>query len=111
MSAIKIQSKLPAGGKNGLPSILDELCDNPRRIHYALVAIDCESTTTNNDTGDIIPTVRALRIEPTLKEDRKAVRRLMERALEQRTGRAMLPIDLEDDTLAALTDAYDTPGE
>jgi len=100
-SPIKMQSKLPSGSKNGLPSVIDEIHSNPSKIRYALVAFDCESTTTNFDNGDVTPTLRVLRIEPVLRDDMTTVRRLMEHSLERRTGVATLPMD--DETLAALS--------
>ena len=111
MSAIKMLGNLPGGSKNGLPSILDDLTDHPNKMHLVLAVIDTKSVTTDVDTGYIVPTVHVLRIEPIRPEDRKTAHRLMERALEERTGRPMLPADLEDDTLAVLTDSYGATGE
>ncbi|HWU22207.1 MAG TPA: hypothetical protein VN088_11825 [Nocardioides sp.] len=104
MSSVKLVGALPSGQNNGLPSLVDELVDHPQRMHVALVVVDCKSITTDTDTGEVVPTARILRIEPIRREDRKAARRLMDRAMEERTGRTMLPIDLEDETASAFED-------
>jgi siroheme synthase (precorrin-2 oxidase/ferrochelatase) len=104
MATVKLVGALPSGQNNGLPSLVDELVDNPTRMHVALVILDCKATTTETDTGEVVPTARIRRIEPIRREDRKAARRLMDRAMEERTGRTMLPIDLEDETASAFED-------
>jgi siroheme synthase (precorrin-2 oxidase/ferrochelatase) len=101
MASVKMIGALPPGQNNGLPSLVDELVDNPTRMHVALIIVDCKSISTDTDTGEVVPTARIRRIEPIRDEDKKAARRLMERALEERTGRTMLPIDLEDETASA----------
>ncbi len=101
MSDSSLSGALPKGDANGLGPIVRQLIDEPHRFHVILGIIDCAKITTNNDTGEIIPTARIRRVEVVLPGDLPSAQRLMERALERRTGRPMLPIDLEDDLRAA----------
>lgn len=101
MSDANLSGALPKGDANGLGPIVRDLIAEPHRYHVILGIVDCAKVTTNNDTGEIVPTARLRRVEVVLAADLGAAKRLMERALEKRTGRPMLPIDLEDDIRAA----------
>lgn len=97
MSDTAFSGALPKGDANGLGPAVRGLIDEPHRYHVIIGIIDCAKVTTNNDTGEIIPTARIRRIEVVLAGDLTAAEQLMRRALEHRTGRVMLPLDLEDD--------------
>lgn len=97
MSEIKLASALPKGDANGLGPLVMDLVQHPDRFKVVLAIIDCKQITTNADTGEVVPTARIRRIEGVLPGDYKTARRLMERALEERTGRVTLPLGLEDD--------------
>jgi hypothetical protein len=95
--SIKITGALPKGDANGLGALRLALLEHPRQMHAVIAIVDCKSTTTDTDTGERTPTARIRRIEAVLADDHPAAQRLMLRALENRTGRAVLPLDLEDD--------------
>lgn len=105
MSDIKLTSALPKGDANGLGPIVLDLIDNPGDFKVVLAIVDCKSFTTDADTGEVVPTARIRRIEAVLDDDLTAARRLMERALEKRTGRTMLPLGMEDEMRAAFKDS------
>lgn len=105
MSDIKFTSALPKGEANGLSAIVPDLVDNPTGFKVVMAIVDCKSITTDSDTGEIVPTARIRRIEAITGNDLAAARRLMERAMEQRTGRTMLPLGLEDEMREAFKDA------
>ena len=101
MSEIKLASALPKGDSNGLGPIVLDLVQQPHRFKVVLAIVDCKSVTTNADTGETVPTARIRRIEAVLDGDLKSARRLMERAMEKRTGRPMLPLGLEEELAEA----------
>jgi len=103
MSEIKLASALPKGDANGLGPLVLDLVQHPDRFKVVLAIVDCKTITTNADTGEVVPTARIRRVEAILPGDLPAARRLMERALEKRTGRVTLPLGLEDD----LREAFD----
>lgn len=93
----KLAGSLPRGDSNGLDAIARRLIDEPREVHVVIALVDCKKTTTDNDTGDIEATARLRRIEPIEGEDRDLAAKMLRRALERRTGKAVLPFDLEED--------------
>lgn len=105
MSDIKLASTLPKGQANGLGPIVLDLIQHPGDFKVVLAIVDCKEITTDADTGETVPTARIRRIEAVLDSDLPAARRLMVRATEQRTGRTMLPLDLEDEMTAAFKGA------
>lgn len=84
---------------NGLVSLAGEAvgtADTTRRW-VAIVVLDVKKVTNNLDTHDVQPTFRVVQIEPVGDEaDLKVLQRLRSRAQERRTGKAVLPLDLED---------------
>lgn len=101
MSDIRLTSALPKGDANGLGPIIGDLVDDPKAMHVVLCIVDCKKTTLDADTGEVVPTVRIRRLEALLPEDKVPAHRLMERALERRTGKTVLPLTLEDDVREA----------
>jgi hypothetical protein len=101
MSA-NLAGALPAGEANGLAAIAGELVNSPNTVHVAIVLIDCVKITTKTDSGDVIPTARIRRIEP-IKDlaDGHRMRVLLRREFERRTGKTVLPFELEEDMRAA----------
>lgn len=97
MSEIKLASQLPKGDANGLGPLVLDLVQHPHKYKVVLAILDCKQVVTNADTGEVVPTARIRRIEGVLPGDMPAARRLMERALEKRTGRQMLPLGLEEE--------------
>lgn len=97
----KIASSLPAGDGNGLTALARDLIDSPHDIHVVVALIDCKKITTDNDTGEVEPTARIRRIEAITEDDRELAAKMLRRALERRTGKTVLPFDLEEDMRAA----------
>ena len=101
MSA-KLSSSLPQGEANGLAAIATALVECPEQVQVVIALIDCSKITSNVDSGDVIPTARVRRIEAiTDPEDGHRMRQLLRRQFERRTGKTVLPFDLEDDLRAA----------
>lgn len=107
----KLASSLPAGEGNGLDAIASELIDQPHDIHVVVALVDCKKITTDNDTGEIEPTARIRRIEAITEADRDLAAKMLRRALEKRTGKTVLPFDLEEDMRAAFGNFDPNTGE
>lgn len=107
----KLTSALPQGESNGLGTIAHDLVEHPHKLHIAVVVLDCKSVTVDNDSGATIPTARIRRIEPIGPQDRELAVQMMRRALETRTGQAVLPIDLEDEISAIFAGIDPETGE
>lgn len=108
MSA-KLSSGLPQGEANGLAAIASELVDMPEKVHVIIALVDCSKITSNVDSGDVIPTARVRRVEAiTDPEDGHRMRQLLRRQYERRTGKTVLPFDLEDDLRSAFGDGPST---
>lgn len=97
MSEIKLSAKLPAGDANGLAKITGQLVKEPHKVHVLIALVDSNKTTTDHDTGDVVPVVRIRRIEVVRKQDLTEAERLVRRALEERTGETVLDLELEDE--------------
>lgn len=109
MSA-NLAGSLPAGEANGLAAIARELVEEPNRVHVVIALVDCSKITTKTDSGDVIPTARIRRIEAIKDlEDGRRMRVLLRREYERRTGKTVLPFELEEDMRKAFGD--DPAGE
>jgi hypothetical protein len=91
----KLSAALPKS--NGLDRISELLAADPHRRHAVIALLDCKSTTTDNDTGEVTPTARILYVEVVLPEDLRRVEHAMRRAHSDRTGQTTLPLELEDE--------------
>lgn len=107
----KISGTLPRGDANGLGPIVRDLIDYPHRFHVIMAIVDCRKVTTDNDSGEVIPTARMRRVEAVLPADLATAEQLMRRSLEKRSGRTMLPIDLEDEMRMAFRQIDPRTGE
>lgn len=107
----KLSSALPGGDGNGLASIARQLVDSPHELHVVIAIVDNKSTTTNHDSDEREPTARIRRIEVISGGDKQIAQQMMRRALEERTGQTVLPIDLEDELRAAFGDIDPNTGE
>jgi hypothetical protein len=108
MPDVKLASSTPDGENNGLLALWEKLVTTPQDLHVVVALVDCKRTTTDNDTGEIVPTARIRRIEPISDgDDGKRLIRLLRRAFEQRTGKAVLPLGLEDDLRAVFGEDVD----
>lgn len=97
----KLASGLPQGDGNGLDAIAHRLIHNPHEIHVVVALVDCKKITTDNDSGDVEATARIRRIEAIDQDDKDLAAKMLRRALERRTGKTVLPFDLEEDLRAA----------
>ena len=97
----KLASGLPKGDGNGLDSLARNLIDSPHDVHVVVALVDCRKITTDNDSGEIEPTARIRRIEAITEDDNDLAAKMLRRALEKRTGKTVLPFDLEEDMRAA----------
>ena len=97
----KLASGLPKGDGNGLDALARNLIDSPHEIHVVVALVDCKKITTDNDDGTVEPTARIRRIEVISEGDKDLAAKMLRRALEKRTGKTVLPFDLEEDLRAA----------
>lgn len=99
---MKLSSGLPKGPANGLAPFAEQLLDDPTQKIAVVALLDVKSITTDLDTGDAVPTVRVRHIEVVKGDDQTTLlQRIMSRALAKRTGKEVLPLDLEDEVAAA----------
>lgn len=98
MSAVvKLASKMPGDFEmNGLDALAEDLIHDGKQLRAAFVVFDVQKVTEDVDTGDQVPTVRVRRFEPLGKADEisQAIRDTYTAAVEQRTGRVALPLDI-----------------
>jgi hypothetical protein len=106
-----LASSLPKGDGNGLTAIANDLVASPHDVHVVVALVDCKKTTVDNDTGEVVPTARIRRIEPITEADRDLAAKMLRRALEKRTGKTVLPFDLEEDMRAAFGNVDPDTGE
>lgn len=107
----RLAASLPKGESNGLNAIARALVDVPEHVHVVIALVDCKKFTTDADTGDVEPTARIRRIEAVLAEDHKIAETMLRRALEKRTGKTVLPFDLEEDLRSAFGGVDPNTGE
>ncbi len=100
----KLSSSLPKGEPNGLNALARQLIDNPHEVHVVVALVDCKKLATDCDTGDVEPTARIRRIEAIDGDDKDLAAKMLRRALELRTGKAVLPFDLEEDLRSIFVD-------
>ena len=106
----KLTAGLPKGEANGLSSLDRELIDSPSTVHVVIALIDCKKITTDVDSGDVEPVARIRRIE-VIREDKDRAAMMLRRSLEVRTGKTVLPFDLEEDMRAAFEGIDPSTGE
>ena len=107
----KIASTLPGGDANGLIAIARDLIDSPHEIHVVVALVDCTRSTTDNDSGEVVPPARIRRVEVVADQDKGLANKMLRRSLEQRTGKTVLPFDLEEDLRAAFGGVDPDTGE
>lgn len=100
----KLSSSLPKGEPNGLNALARQLIDAPHAVHVVVALVDCKKLATDCDTGDVEPTARIRRIEAIDGDDKDLAAKMLRRALELRTGKAVLPFDLEEDLRSIFVD-------
>jgi hypothetical protein len=109
MSA-NLAGALPQGEANGLAAITRDLIENPNQVHVVIALVDCSKITQNTDTGDVVPTARIRRVE-AIKDpaDWHTMRRLLMREYERRTGKTVLPFEMEHDINEAFGPVREDP--
>ena len=107
----RLASGLPKGDGNGLDSLARQLIDEPTSVHVIVALVDCKKITTDTDTGDVEPTARVRRIEVISDEDKDLAAKMLRSSLEKRTGKTVLPFDLEEDIRAAFGNFDPKTGE
>lgn len=107
----KLASALPKGDGNGLDALARDLIDSPHDVHVIVALVDCKKITTDNDSGEIEPTARIRRVEVISEDDKDLAAKMLRRALERRTGKTVLPFDLEEDMRAAFGNVDPSTGE
>jgi len=107
----KLKSTLPKGDANGLGPIAERLLRDPHGLHAIIAIVDCPKTEIDHDLNEQIPVLRVRRVEGILRGDLDVAQRLMRRSLESRTGRSVLPLELEDDIQLAFRDLDGPPAD
>lgn len=107
----KLAGSLPKGEANGLVVIARDLIDDPHHVHVVIALVDCKRATTDFDSGEIVPVARVRRVEVIAGEDKGLAEKMMRRALEVRTGKTVLPFDLEEDLRATFGHVDPDTGE
>lgn len=107
----KLASGLPKGDGNGLDALARKLIDDPHDVHVVVALVDCKKLTTDTDDGTVEPTARIRRIEAISDSDKDLAAKMLRRALEKRTGKTVLPFDLEEDLRAAFGNVDPNTGE
>jgi hypothetical protein len=106
MSAtVKLSSKLPGETEiNGVDHLAPDLVKDPETIRVAIAFLDVSKVEHDVDAGIDVPTIRVRRLEvvSTVTDAPQAIRDLVDRAVEDRTGRKGLPfeeVEVIDDEL------------
>ncbi len=110
---VKMASALPkADEMNGLGVVAEAaVADSDIKI-VAVVVLDCKAITHDVDSGEDVPTFRVRRIEPIGRDDdRAALGRIANRAFESRTGKTVLPLDVEQELADVFGRLDPTTGE
>lgn len=107
----KLSPALPEGDGNGLTAIARALIDRPHEVHVVVALVDCKTTAVHHDNEEHVPTARIRRIEVVRGDDRKVAQQMMRRALEDRTGQTVLPIDMENELREAFGNIDPHTGE
>lgn len=111
---MKLAGLLPGNNEvNGLADIATSVTENTETMITAVVVLSVAKVTTDVDTGEVTPTLRIKRIEPVSDgEDKTRLGTIASRAYERRTGKTVLPLELEDELREAFSsgDDADTSG-
>lgn len=102
MTTVKLAGTLP--DDHGLAAVADSLVTEPEDLHLVVAILSTKKLTTDVETGEVVPTAHVRRIEVigTDVDESKRLVQLMRRQHERRTGKTVLPLDLEDDLRSVL---------
>ncbi|QOR55339.1 MAG: hypothetical protein SHS37scaffold537_37 [Phage 68_12] len=100
MSAVvKLAGKMPGDFEvNGLDATVEDLLENPKELRAGFVVYDVVKENVDVDTDTRVPVVRVRRFEPLGKADEisETIRAAYTKAVEERTGRKALPLDIAE---------------
>lgn len=102
---MKISGSLPKGDRNGLEGLDPYIVTMPQRRHVVIAVLATKSVVSDVDTGYDEAHLRIERIERVLSQDADEAELMLRRALERRSGKQVLPLDIEDDITAIFMDA------
>lgn len=94
MTEVKLAGRLPGSMENnGMYSVQPDLLKNPTERRLAVIWYDTLKSVENYDTGEKVPVMRVLRIEPIgdVDEASQALQELVMQKAEQRLGATPLP--------------------
>jgi hypothetical protein len=93
---VKLRAGLPDGEANGLTVEAGQFAEDPDTLRVAVVLLGTKAITEDRDTHDVTATVRVRRVEVIKRgDDVTALQRIMLRAHEERTGKTVLPLEME----------------
>ena len=103
---LKLEAKLPVGDANGLNNseIIGALMNDPDQLRVGIVMFNVPKIETDRSADTETGKIRIARIEVILDNrfgDVDALRRLIQRAFERRTGATTLDSALEEDLRSA----------
>lgn len=93
---VKLAGRLPGSiENNGMYNVQPDLLKTPSEHRLAVIWYDVPKIVDDVETGDRVPTMRVLRIEPMgeVGEATEALREMVMQAAEARTGKSPLPFD------------------
>lgn len=96
---VKLAGRLPGSiENNGMYNVQPDLLKSPAEHRLAVIWYDVPKIVDDVETGDRVPTMRVLRIEPMgeVGEATAALREMVMQAAEARTGKTPLPFDETD---------------
>ena len=111
MPDLTVSAKLPSDDRNGLPSILSDLLDDPTTVRPVLMLVDVNKIVSDPSTGERVPTLRIRAAEPITGPDAAEIDRMLRRAAERRTGKVELPLEMEREIESITGDGADTTGD
>ena len=103
MTTVKLSSALP--DDHGLEAIAEQLIAEPSAKRLIVALCHTRKITTDIDTGEEAPSVQLDRVEVV--DDPQEIDRLvaiLRRRHEARTGKTVLPLDVEDDLRSIFPD-------
>jgi hypothetical protein len=111
---VKLAGRLPGSiENNGMYNVQPDLLQSPKEHRLAVIWYDVPKIVDDVETGDRIPTMRVLRIEPMgeVGEATAALREMVMQAAEARTGNTPLPFDETDPNPVTVLDEGDDRDE
>jgi hypothetical protein len=109
--SVKLAGRLPGSiESNGMYSVEGALVESPKERRLAVIWYDVPKITDDVETGDRVPTIRILRIEPIgdVDEASQALQELVLQKAEARLGATPLPFgDVGPDEPHVLEDGDD----